>query len=60
MASLTLTASVPKVASSKPAATATRTARPCSMSAANATAARASARLCETTTIPTMTYPSAV
>ena len=54
MASLMATASVPNVASSRPAATPKRTARPCNISDANATAARASARLWETTTMPTV------
>ena len=51
------TASVPNVVSSSPAATAIRTSSPCTISAARPTAARASARLCETTTIPVIARP---
>ena len=53
MACMIATASVPKVVSSSPAATSIRRGRPCSISAARATAERASVRLWETTTSPT-------
>ena len=53
IASLTRTASVPKVCSSRPAATSMFTGRPCSISPARPSAAVASARLWETTTMPT-------
>ena len=62
MASTICAASVPNVVSSSPAAIAMRICLPCSISCASATAARASARLCETTTSPTVTasHPPAV
>ena len=53
MASMIATASVPNVVSSSPAATSILSGRPCSISAARATAERASVRLWETTTSPT-------
>ena len=58
MASMIATASVPNVASSRPAATSILSRRPCSISAARATAAPASARLWETTTNPTPLWAS--
>ncbi len=54
IASATAVALVPNVVASSPAATATtgRSARPATISIASPTAASASARLCDTTTIP--------